>query len=351
MSSLRLRSVAAAAVALILVARTAPAQTAPPASGVNAAAAGQPAYKFVLDYDVPDSPGFVALDVSPEKVLTGSAAKPVVVNLLEQAAQGGKLDAGLALDFSPYFLAGGRFQNINEYRTHPIKRLLANTTVSFASVQDAEDSSAMRFGAGIRLTVFDDHDPLQNDRILQRVEQILSGGAMTPGRPKPRVQNSVTVPGLADAYAAAIDTLRATPGRALAIGWGISGTLRNAVLSPDSVTHTRHRFWAGYRETFTGGWEFLGALLVGGPAGSQHDYRLGGALRTNAPGFRLTGEAVYESVTRQLHPGGVAEFKVLPQIDAVVSLRSEPDDQGVDASKLRFRTMLRWNMSQGAGAK
>jgi hypothetical protein len=312
-----------------------------------------PAYKLILDYDVPESPAFVALDVSPEKVLTGSAAKPVAVNILSQVARSGKTQAGLALDFAPYFVAGGRFVNIEEYRSNRFRRLLANTMVSFATVQDPADSASLRFGAGVRMTLFDDHDPLQNREVTAAVENLLvpTGelGRRNPGGPV--VTKSVKVEGLAEAYAEAVDAVRRKPGRALAIGWGVAGTLRNSVVSADSVVGTQHSFWAGYRERFSGSAEFLGAVLVGGAAGGDREYRIGGALRMNAEALRLTGEVVYESATGQIHPGGIAEFKILPQIYGVASLGSEPSHEGAEVGKLRFRTMLRWNMSQGGNAR
>ncbi|HEX9940212.1 MAG TPA: hypothetical protein VGB15_23965 [Longimicrobium sp.] len=304
------------------------------------------AYKLVLDYDVPESPGFVALDVAPEKVLTGSASKPVAINILNQIARSGKAQAGLALDFSPYFVAGGRFQNINEYRSNRLKRLLANTSVSFATVQDPTDSASLRFGAGVRMTIFDDHDPLQNREVTAAVERLLTPqGPLGDRTDGPVITQSVKIEGLAEAYQAAIDAVRKKPGRALAVGWGVAGTLRNAVLSADSVHRTTHSFWAGYRETFPGSVEFLGAVLAGGAAGGDREFRVGGALRMTSESLRLTGEVVYESLTGSIHPGGVAEFRVLPQLAAVASLGSEPSQDG-EVGKLRFRTMLRWNMSQ-----
>lgn len=304
------------------------------------------AYKLILDYDVPESPGFVALDVAPEKVLTGSASKPVAINILSQIARSGRAQAGLALDFSPYFVAGGRFENITEYRSNRLKRLLANTSVSFATVQDPADSASLRFGTGVRVTIFDDHDPLQNGEVTAAVEKLLvPQGPLGPRPAGPVITQSVKVEGLAEAYAEAIDAVRKKPGRALAVGWGMAGTLRNSVLSADSVRRTTHSFWAGYRETFPGSVEFLGAVLAGGAAGGDREFRVGGALRMTSETLRLTGEVVYESLTGQIHPGGVAEFRVLPQIAAVASLGSEPSDDG-QAGRLRFRTMLRWNMSQ-----
>lgn len=314
---------------------------------VAAQAAEQPAYKFILDYDVPESPAFVALGVSPEKVTTGSASKPIVVNLLNQAVTGDRASAGLALDFSPYFVFGGRFDNISEYRNNALKRRLANTLVSLATIQDPADSANLRFGVGARMTVFDDHDPLQNERLVDRIAALL-----TPAEEELVVGRETgtgidTVAGLAEAYRALVDSIQSTPGRALAVGWGMAGTVRGAVLEADSITGTRHRFWAGYRETFRGGVEFLGAVQVGEGVSEDNSFRVGGALRANIRSVRLTGEVVYESETGEIHPGGIAVIKLIPQVDVVASLGSEPDATGAsDTGKLRFRTMLRWNFSE-----
>jgi hypothetical protein len=311
-----------------------------------------PAYKLILDYDVPESPAFVALGVSPEKVLTGSASKPVVVNLLQQVVSGGNTQAGLALDFAPYFVFGGRFANIQEYRDNPIKRRLANTTVSLATIQDPADSASLRYGLGVRVTLLDDHDPLQSSAMTQAIEQLLIPPA-DDGRPGRRRSTGIdTVAGLEAAYANALANIRSQPGRAIAIGWGMSGTVRSSVFSADSITGTRHRFWLGYRERFAREIDFLGVLLVGGSAedGSETSFRVGGALRSNLQGVQLTGELVYESETEEFHPGALAIVKLIPQLDLVASLGTQPDPAD-DTGRLRFRTMVRWNMSQGANAR
>lgn len=316
--------------------------TAPP----QAETAPQPAYKFILDYDVPESPAFVVLGVTPEKVTTGGASKPIVVNLLNQAFTGGEATAGVALDFSPYFVFGGRFENINEYRNDGLKQRLANTVLSFATVQDATDSTHVRFGVGARMTLFDDHDPLQNAALTDRIAKLLTPAELDVGRESSTGIDSIT--GLALAYRQITDSIRSTPGRALSIGWGMAGTARGGVLATDSIGAIRHRFWAGYRETFRGGVEFLGTTQVGGGTSTNQSFRVGGALRANIQSVRLAGELVYDSETGQVHPGGVAVVKVVPQFDIIASLGSDADATGSPKNAtLRFRTMLRWNFSQG----
>src|SRR5690242_2725971 len=117
--------------------------------------ATEPLYKFATDFDVPESPGFATLGVTPSKVLRGSIAKPVVTSLLGQITGGGRLKGGVAIDVAPYFLYGGKVNNVEAYRSNPIRRALANTQLSFATVQDQKDTASMLFGAGLGMVFLD----------------------------------------------------------------------------------------------------------------------------------------------------------------------------------------------------
>src|SRR5438552_7358106 len=86
----------------------------------SSTSASEPMSKFATDFDVPESPGFAALGVTPSKVLRGSAAKPVVTSLLGQVTSGGKLKAGVAVDIAPYFLYGGKVNNVEAYRANAV---------------------------------------------------------------------------------------------------------------------------------------------------------------------------------------------------------------------------------------
>jgi hypothetical protein len=67
------------------------------------------AYKYILDYEVPASPAFTVLDATSQQVTRGGAVKPLVLSSLTNFLQTGKLDPGIAIDFSPYILLGGGF--------------------------------------------------------------------------------------------------------------------------------------------------------------------------------------------------------------------------------------------------
>jgi len=131
------------------------------------------AYKYILDYDVPESPAFTVLGVSPAKVLRGSAAKPIVLNLLNQFGSSERTQNGVAVDFSPFFVFGGRMKNVMEYRNSRKKQIIANTLFSFSTVQDKAETTSLKFGVGLRLTLFDCHDLLQNAQLGRDIDSLL----------------------------------------------------------------------------------------------------------------------------------------------------------------------------------
>lgn len=142
------------------------------------------AYKFILDYAVPSSPAFTVLDATPQQVTRGSAAKPLIFHAFPNFLQTGRLDPGIAADFSPYVLLGGGFQNLEHYRTSWIRRMLANSMLSVAALKNSKDSSNADIGLGIRITIFDDHDLFANSPIARaitdKIGTALSSAAKAP---------------------------------------------------------------------------------------------------------------------------------------------------------------------------
>jgi hypothetical protein len=64
-------------------------------------------YRFILDVDVPEPAAFVALDRASAHVLRASAPKPLAATVATAHDSGGATTTMVAVDVSPYFLAGG----------------------------------------------------------------------------------------------------------------------------------------------------------------------------------------------------------------------------------------------------
>jgi len=306
----------------------------------------EPAYKYILDYDVPESPALVALGVTPAKVLRGSAAKPVVLNLLNQVGFAKRVQNGVAVDFSPYFTFGGRLRSIEEYRTDGWKRLAANSQLSIATIQSEEETNALLFGLGLRTTLFDSHDLLQDKELGEDIDEILLGSIEAPTPAETGDVDEIEVD-VTPAYEKARNRLLKKTGSALAVGYGASGRLKSSIANTDSIDNVKHTAWLSFKYSFGGGTDFL-SIYQGQYATPSHpEHRFGIAIRKNGTTLNVAGEIVYTSRTKRFEIGANLEVRLLNRIGAVVSLSSEqPSTTNHSLIKMKLNTIIRWNLSQ-----
>jgi hypothetical protein len=313
--------------------------------------ATEPLYKFATDFDVPESPGFATLGVTPSKVLRGNIAKPVVTSLLGQITGGGKLKGGVAIDVAPYFLYGGKVNNVEAYRSNPIRRALANAQVSFATVQDQKDTASMLFGAGLRIVFLDAHDVLMHRGVLERVDAALincsrpavvtANEASTPGT---GVGKEHVCAGLADSMQSAKDAALSYSGWSLAAGAGLGGFLHSSVVSSDSLGDRRGRIWLSSGYSWGRHQEILMIAQLQDSATVDWSARVGLGARAKFTSAEIAFELSYDGRSKEFQPGGAAEWRVMPGIWLVGGLAAEAaTTNGATVPKLKLRTSLRWN--------
>jgi hypothetical protein len=314
-----------------------------------------PAQKYVLDFDVPESPALVGLGTAMGNVTRGSAAKPFVAQLVNQFQAGEKVANGLALDFAPYFLyGGGRLASIEEYRRNAIKRILANAAVSVATAQAPSDTSSLLFGIGARITLFDRHDLLADRQLGADIDAALAAQASSEGADT--LSDDVVGPAtgevdLTQAYANATKRVRNKKGGALTVAWAMRGTLRGSIASGDSVQDVRHTVWLAYRYSFPGGTDLLTTAQWRQDETDKSSIKGGIALRTNTRRYNVAAELFYDSNPDEVASGrfGVGvngEVSLFSGVALIGSLATEPVAVGNRTeSRLRLRTSLRWNAS------
>jgi hypothetical protein len=317
----------------------------------SSTSATEPLYKFTTDFDVPESPGFATLGVTPSKVLRGSIAKPVVTSLLGQITGGGKLKGGVAIDVAPYFLYGGKVNNVDAYRANPIRRAFANTQLSFASVQDQNDTASILFGLGLRMVFLDAHDVLMHRGVLERVDAALiacsraqvvtANEASAPGS---GIGKEHACPGLADSMQAAKDAALLYSGWSLAAGAGLGGFLHGSVVSSDSLGDRRGRIWLSSGYSWGRHQEILMIAQLQDSATVDWSARLGVGARAKFTSAEIGFELSYDGRSKEFQPGGAAEWRVVPGIWLIGGLAAEAATvNGTTAPKLKLRTSLRWN--------
>ncbi|HYR28245.1 MAG TPA: hypothetical protein VEU30_07240 [Thermoanaerobaculia bacterium] len=117
------------------------------------------------DLSTPDSPAFTALGVTPQTVSRPSAPVTFAASLLNAVDDQGKLQNGLAIDFTPYLVFHGTKLTLSDYQASLRQRILARTNLSFATTKRTDTDATQRLAAGIHLTIFDAGDP-RNDKTL-----------------------------------------------------------------------------------------------------------------------------------------------------------------------------------------
>jgi len=134
-----------------------------------------------LDLTVPDSPAFVMLGLSPEKVARPGAPKDLAATILNGVDRYGNLQSGLAVDFAPLFLFAGNNLEYTDYRDHTRTQILGRTQVSFATAKGAgERDKSVRAAVGLRSTLWDKGDPRLDQALVECLNAI---DVPAPARP------------------------------------------------------------------------------------------------------------------------------------------------------------------------
>lgn len=323
-------------------------------------AAGQDetsAYKYILDYQVPSSPAFTLLDVTPQQVTRASAAKPLLAHLFSNYLQTNKLDPGIALDFSPYLLLGGGFKNINDYQNNTGKRILANTLLSIASIKNSTDSNNLDFAIAGRITLFDSHDLFadKNSSITNDIGASLANAAdarvingQIPDDVVGTVDNPAsTVPvDLTQIYNKAYNSLKSKGGVASSVGFGYKSTAKNSSLVLDSLINQEYKLWW----SFTKYKIFKGADLlsiVQGTLGKEiiPEWKGGIAVASQNKTSNMGAEIVYNFETKDWEYGANFEIRLFKQLTYVIFLgKRSIEDNRTLVEKFRAISSFRLNL-------
>jgi hypothetical protein len=311
------------------------------------------AYKFILDYAVPSSPAFTALDVTSQ-VTRGSAAKPLVFNAFTNFLQTGRLDPGISVDFSPYVLLGGGFQNLENYRNSYGRRVLANSMLSFAALKNSKDTLNTDIGLGVRVTLVDDHDLFANkgtakaiaDNIGNALANKAVAGIITEGDPTTdNVGENIAV-ALGDFYNKAYNSLRKMEGYALSLGFGYRTTAKSSSLVSDSLINKQSKLWiAGTRYT-SGGFDIFGTIQGTFSDSIKSNWIAGVALGSKNKKSNAGAELIYDFDSKEWNYAANFEIRILKQFTYVVSLGKRTVYlNGIDVvSRFRVISNLRLNL-------
>jgi hypothetical protein len=319
---------------------------------VRTAAAQQPdrvnIYRYILDIDVPESGALIALDRGPSHVLRASAPKPLAATAAFAHDSGGAATTVVAVDFSPYFLAGGGIRSLRSYRSMTawgrIRRVITKATLGLGAAWDPTDPGAPQVALALRTTFHDPHDPIPPPGgLVERVQAALAEQGVDPADD----EEDVAARGvdLRSLYAASAREMRARCCLQIAGGWGLAGRLGGAAFAGDSLDQVRHTLFVTTQYTFARRFDLLTTAQVWNGFDEDTHLRVGAALMRKTTAVDLTTELYFDSADDRLHPGVWLEGRPLRGVRAAVSLGTDTDAAG-GPTRLRVRTQIRWYMAQ-----
>ena len=313
-------------------------------------------FKYKLDYNVPESPAFSILDANPNTVMRGNAAQELIVTLTRNYFEGDKIAPGIAADFNPYFIFGGRLKSIEDYRKNGGKRFLANTQLSLATIGAEDNPRDIFVSGGMRFTLFDDKDPLYNNGLITAVGEALREGLTDPPPPPEDSSDTIVeipdiiveIPTLKEAYKAAKDEYQNTSGGSMAFGLALSGRAQSAILQKDSLSAHRFQTW------LSGQYDLKRRVSLLGMAMYRHHYFdnesddnefIGGvAIRSYTDRVLFSTELTYSSLTEKIDFGLNLEVSI-PKVIFYLTIGTGTNPMG-EESAFRLKPGIKWNLSE-----
>lgn len=306
------------------------------------------AFKYKLDYDIPESPAFSILDANPTTVTRGSAAQELIVNFANNFISGDKVNSGVAVDFNPYFVFGGRLKSINDYRENNIKRILANMQFSFATTTIEDFPDDIMISAGLRITLFDSKDLLQHKELGKDIDKALEpkDGDLQFNKDSDEIVDN---PALLVAYKKTKEAIKNKKGGALSIGFATAGRFINSDFKLDSLKGYRNQVWLSSQYSFGKGLNLLGLVMYRNNIiqglENINELKIGVGLKYLASNVNIGGEIVYSSESSNQDIGVNIETLIMKRLILYTSIGNRSEASSSD-NKIRVMSGIKWNLSE-----
>jgi len=119
---------------------------------------------LVKALQIPETPAFAVLGVTPSEVTRPGAGRDVAIGLLQGLDANGNMQSGIAYEFAPYLIANKDI-TLSQYRADTWTQIASRTKLSLATSKGSDESDqSLRAAIGLRATIFDRGDPYLEDQ-------------------------------------------------------------------------------------------------------------------------------------------------------------------------------------------
>lgn len=138
------------------------------------------AKEISAEFSVPSIPALNFISSDPSDISRPSNVKKLAASLYNGIDENGNVKQGLAIEakLSEYLSVK---IDPDDYRENRLKYMLYNTQFSLGTIATSGDSTSTDLGWGVRITIFDNSDPMTNNEYIQEFERVLLDcGPKTP---------------------------------------------------------------------------------------------------------------------------------------------------------------------------
>lgn len=199
----------------------------------GAAMEGQKPHQF------PGSPALQFLGSGPSGVMHPGTGRDLATELIQFVDPRGAVRQGAALDLAPWLLLPGVSIPLTAYQESRLHYILANTTISLASVRVSGDDGGTDLGGGFRTVLINRADPMADPAFTARLRQAL--GTCLPDQPDAPVEEIRTCH--REVRSGVLDDFLAERWNGAALALGVAGGRRASASLFDG---TRRLGWAAW---------------------------------------------------------------------------------------------------------
>jgi hypothetical protein len=126
-------------------------------------------------FNVPESPAFTFLGITPSKVTRASSARDLGAALINSIDSTGKMLNGVALGATLWTLLPGVNVGLESYQHDWKTYALANAQLSLGAVRASGDTADTELALGLRTTLVDRSDPMLDTSFVRSLSAALTG--------------------------------------------------------------------------------------------------------------------------------------------------------------------------------
>lgn len=130
---------------------------------------------------IPSTPAFDALGVSPTSILRPATTSTIGADLLTMVNDDGSLRTGFAMEVAPIWLVSGRKLTLAEWRTSPAQQIASRTTLAIATAPG--ESGGTTVAESLTIVWADKGDPRHDKELSRCLTVALQSGAGDPTAP------------------------------------------------------------------------------------------------------------------------------------------------------------------------